>query len=60
MGWGFELEIRKAEQTINHLIEAIQREGGAVYIQEHDSIASLKLTQPIGISYFIPILREKE
>ena len=60
MGWGFELELRKAEQAINHLIEAVQREGGAVYIQEHDSIASLKLTQPIGISYFVPIRRREE
>lgn len=57
MGWGFELDLRKAEQTINHLIEVTQREGGSVYIQEHDSIASMKLTQPITISYFAPLLR---
>ena len=60
MGWGFELELRKAEQAINRLVEAVQREGGAVYLREQDSIACMKLTRPIGINYFVPVHRRED
>ena len=56
MGFSFEAELRKAENTINKLIESINREGGSVYISELDESGfAAKLTRSINITYWIPI-----
>ena len=53
MNFSFEAELRHAEQTINRLIEAINRRGGAVYIAAKDGTGfSAKLDKPIAITYF--------
>lgn len=53
MSMSFEAELRRAEQTINRLIEAINRQGGAVYITAEDGTGfSAKLDKPIAITYF--------
>lgn len=58
MGFSFEARLREAERTINTLIEAIQREGGSVYIcdRDHDELTgfNLKLVKPISIIYWMP------
>ena len=56
MSFSFEAELRKAEQTINKLIEVINREGGSVYMCERDESGfDAKLTRPISITYWIPM-----
>lgn len=53
MNMSFEAELRRAEQTINRLIEAINRQDGAVYITSEDGKGfSAKLDKPIAITYF--------
>lgn len=55
MGFSFEAELRKAEQTINTLIAACQRNDGCVYICNKDKSGFCeKLTKPICIVYFVP------
>lgn len=62
MGLSFEARLREAERTINTLINAINREGGGVYISElDDSGFCNKLTRPIKITYWLPVeKRENE
>lgn len=56
MGFSFEAELRHAEQTINKLIAACNRNDGAVYIGNKDKSGfCAKLTEPICITYFMPI-----
>ena len=55
MGFSFEAELGKAEQTINTLIAACQRNGGGVYIVNKDKSGFCeKLTEPICLIYFMP------
>jgi hypothetical protein len=54
MGFSFEADLRKAEQTINTLIAACNRSGGGVYIGSKDGSGfCAKLTAPISITYWI-------
>lgn len=55
MRFSFEADLRRAEQTINTLIAACQRNGGSVYIGNKDKSGfCAKLTEPICITYFVP------
>lgn len=55
MGLAFEVELRRAEQTINRLIAACSRNGGGVYIGNKDGSGFCeKLTEPISITYWLP------
>lgn len=56
MGFSFEAELRHAEQTINRLIAACERNDGAVYIGNKDQSGfCAKLKEPICITYFMPV-----
>ena len=56
MGFSFEARLREAEQTINTLINAVNRESGGVYISELDNSGFCsKLTRPIKITYWMPV-----
>lgn len=55
MNLRFESELRKAEQTINALIAACNRNDGGVYISNKDKTGfCAKLSEPICITYFVP------
>ena len=55
MRFSFEADLRRAEQTINALIAACNRNGGGVYIGNEDKYGFCeKLTEPICITYFMP------
>lgn len=55
MRFSFEADLRRAEQTINTLIAACQRNDGGVYIGNKDKSGfCAKLTEPICITYFMP------
>lgn len=55
MRFSFEADLRRAEQTINTLIAACQRNDGGVYISNKDKSGfCAKLTEPICITYFMP------
>ena len=61
MRFSFEAELRRAEQTINTLIAACQRNGGGVYIGNKDKSGFCeKLTEPICIMYFMPQVPKEE
>lgn len=61
MGLSFEAKLREAEQTINTLVKAINREGGSVYISELDESGFCdKLTRPIKITYWVPVKQREE
>lgn len=61
MGLSFEAKVREAERTINTLIEAINREGGSVYISEPDGPGFCdRLTRPIEITYWVPVKQREE
>lgn len=61
MGFSFECELRKAEKTINTLIEACKLNGGSVYIANADNAGfAERLDKPICISYFMPMEHVQE
>lgn len=61
MNFSFELELRKAERTINALIAVCNRNSGGVYIGNKDKSGfCAKLTEPICITYFIPVEPKEE
>ena len=54
MNLNFEADLRKAERTINALIDTCKLNGGGVYIgNKGGSGFCEKLTEPISITYWV-------
>ena len=59
--FGFELDVRKAEQTINKLIEMAKEYNGAVYLVDKENPDfCTKLDRPVGLTYWFPMTRKAD